>query len=176
MSDPYVGQLLLAGFNFAPVGWQLAAGQLLPISQNTALFSLFGTNFGGDGRSTFALPNLQGFIANGQGQGPGLQPYLVGDTGGTTTVTLTQSENPIHTHAPSALGGTRVSGQLTQPSGAIFSTAAGSTPYAPATTLNQQLSATAIGSSGGSQPHNNMMPYLCLNWLVSMQGVYPPRT
>jgi microcystin-dependent protein len=175
MADPFVGQLLIVGFNFNPVGWQLAAGQLLPISQFTALFSLFGTNFGGDGKSNFALPNMVGNISNGQGQGPGLSDYFIGQSEGTDTVTLLGNENPVHYHFANAEGGARVQGQVSQPNAAMFATASGSTPYAPAGTMNQNLNPLAVGLAGGNQPHNNLMPYLALNWLVCMQGVYPTR-
>lgn len=175
MADPFVGQLLIVGFNFNPIGWELAAGQLLPISRFTALFSLFGTTFGGDGKSTFALPNMVGMISNGQGQGPGLSDYVMGQTDGSPTVTLLGTENPVHYHFVNAEGGGRIQGQVSQPNQAMFATASGSTPYAPAGNLNQNLAPLAVGVNGGGQPHNNLMPYLALNWIVSMQGVFPTR-
>ena len=178
MSSPFLGQLLIVGFDFAPLGWALAAGQLLSISQNTALFSLLGTQFGGDGKSNFGLPNMQGMISNGQGNGPGLQPYVVGETGGTPNVTLLASEFPAHTHNATAASSPRLQGQVTNPTGTTLASApAGSSVYAPGTSsFNQKLAPTALSVSGGNLPHNNMMPYQCLNWIIALQGVFPPRS
>ena len=177
MSDVFVGQLLAAAFNFPPKGWAFAAGQLMAISQNTALFSLLGTNYGGDGKSTFGLPNLQGNMAISSGQGPGLDLYDLGQVGGEPAVTLLQTEIPIHSHSMACFDGRGVTGQVSSPAGAVLSATGGASPAnvylsgAP----NAQLAPQAISIAGGSQPHNNMMPYLGINWIISMQGVFPSR-
>jgi microcystin-dependent protein len=173
--DPFVGQLALVGFNFAPYGWQVAAGQLLPLSSNTALFSLLGTYYGGDGRTTFALPNLQGNVALGYGQGTGLSNYDLGQRGGSPSVTLLSSETPNHTHALMASGSR---GNVAAPAGNSFSDAkeAGSL-YTPTTTPATAMSASAVSTfPGGSQPHNNMMSFLGMYWIIAMVGVFPQRS
>ena len=171
MSDPFVGQLSLVGFNFAPKGWAITAGQLLPISQNTALFSLLGTFYGGDGKSTFGLPNLQGCAAVGQGSGAGLSQYFIGETGGSQNVTLLASETPPHTHT---LNGSTGSGQ-NSPQNNGWGNTTPNPMYFNTTTPNAQLSVNAVSIYGGSQPHNNMMPYQTLLWIIAMQGVFPSR-
>ena len=171
MSEPFVGQIIPVGFNFAPKGWATCDGQLLPISQNTALFSLLGTQYGGDGKSTFALPNLQGSIAVGFGQGPGLSDYFQGETGGSTTCTLIVPEMPQHTHTPISNTG-RGLAPSTNPVNNVLLDA--TTDYAPAASnLNAQLGPLAL--TGSSQPHNNMMPYLTVLWVIALQGVFPAR-
>jgi microcystin-dependent protein len=176
MADPYLGQLLLVGFNFAPNGWFLAQGQVLPISKYTALFSLFGVQFGGDGKTTFQLPNLQGIISNGQGQGPGLSNYIVGETGGSPTVTLLDAQNPSHNHTPTAVVGRGVTLNTTPIGHVLAESPGGINIYAAApSNLNAQMNASAILPEGGSLPHNNIMPYLSLNWIVAWQGVFPSR-
>ena len=178
--DPFVAEIRIFPFNFAPKGWAFCDGQLLPLSQNTALFSLLGTTYGGDGKSNFALPNLQGRLAMHSGQGPGLSLQDLGEAAGTETVTLLQSEIPSHTHflnadanaatAGSPTGGAYAEGQWNagQNSGVVnfYTTSAPDTQLAP----------TAINFAGGGQPHNNMMPYLTLNFCIALQGVFPPRT
>lgn len=173
MADQFVGEVRLVGFNFAPTGWALCQGQLMAISQNTALFSLLGTFYGGDGKSTFALPNLQGCVALGAGQGPGLSLYDIGETAGEQAVTLLTSEIPAHTHTVMAAtsqnqsvpGGNALGqGQL------IY--VPDSAPLPPLTPMSIQSSATA----GSGLPHNNMMPYLTLNWIIALQGIFPPRS
>lgn len=173
MSDTFVGQLMLVPYNFPPRNWALTAGQLLPISQNTALFSLLGTMYGGNGQTTFALPDLRGRIPIGFGQGPGLSNYVQGEVAGTEQVTLLSSEMPQHTHSVNADG---TAGTTTTPvNGAPAKFAAG-TPYAPGNSaLNQQMSANMVQLVGGSQPHNNLMPYLTLNWIICLNGVFPSR-
>ncbi len=172
MAEPFLGQLLLVPYNFAPRAWAFCQGQLLPISQNTALFSLLGTTYGGDGKTTFALPNLQGAIPIGAGQGPGLQLYDLGENGGASSITLTRAENPQHNHTPFSVSGRGFAPSSSPVNNAL---ADGATDYAPAnSTLNAQLAALPI--AGGSQPHNNMMPYLTLNWIIAMQGIFPPRS
>jgi len=173
MSNQYVGELRLVSFSFAPVGWALAQGQILPISQNTALFSLLGTYYGGNGTSTFALPNMQGNVAVGVGQGPGLSPYAIGETGGSQYVTLLDSEVPNHTHNFQA---NKDNADQTGPGGNVLAKTTGTSYiYAPQGTAKANLTPQFLTNFGGSLPHNNMQPYLTLNWLIAMQGVYPPR-
>lgn len=174
MSDQFVGEIRIFGFNFAPSGWAFCQGQLLPISQNAALFSLLGTNYGGDGRQTFALPNLQGNIPVNQGQGVGLSTYIVGQVGGSATVTLTSSEMPAHTHTlPASPGGGRVT--TPSPSVVLAATSRGE-PEVYASTSTGDMSTGNLGSTGGSQPHNNVMPYLVLSYCIALQGIYPARS
>ncbi len=175
MSSPFVAEIRIFGFNFAPTGWALCNGQLLPISQNTALFSLLGTTYGGDGKSTFALPNLRGCVPISWGQGPGLSNYDPGQAGGTDVVSLLQSELPAHTHQARAASS---SGNQPGPSGNVWAGAPGRTPpprfqNGPP---NSAMSASAIANAGGSQPHNNRQPYLGLNFCIALQGVFPPRS
>lgn len=173
MADPFVAEIRIFPFNFAPKGWAFCNGQLLPISQNTALFSLLGTTYGGDGRSNFALPNLQGNAPMHPGQGPGLSLHDLGETGGTETVTLLLSETPSHSHAISA---SQSDGTDQSPVGErLASGVGGVASYAPPGNPTQ-LSPQVISPAGGNQPHNNMQPYLTLNFCIALQGVYPPRT
>ena len=173
MSDPFVAEIRILGCNFAPVGWAFCNGQLMPISQNTALFSLLGTTYGGDGKSTFALPNLQDSAPMHWGQGPGLSLYDLGQTGGSETISLIQSELPAHTHQASGVSG---SGP-TSPANNTWGTAAGRTPPPMyfSGSPNVSMAGTALAPVGGSLPHNNMQPYLVLNFCIAMQGVFPPR-
>jgi len=173
MADPFVGQLLLVGFNFAPTGWAFASGQILLISQNTALFSLLGTMYGGDGKSNFALPNLQGAVAIGFGQSPGLQNYIQGETGGAQTVTVIPSETPIHNHTVAAAAHPA---SASSPVNNAFADSAAGSIYSTSTSPLTQMSAAAISPFGGNQPHNNMMPYVGLNWIIALQGIYPSRS
>jgi microcystin-dependent protein len=169
--DVFLGSLMLVGFNFAPTGFALCQGQLLSISQNTALFSLLGTTYGGDGRTTFALPNLQGNLVVSQGQGPGLNPYTIGETGGSANVTLTSATVPPHSHSVLAAKG---GGTTSSPAGTALAEAA---IYAAAGQAASPMNAQALGGPvGNGQPHNNMMPYLTLNWIIAMQGIFPPRS
>lgn len=172
MSDPFVAEIRIFPFNFAPTGWAMCNGQLIPISQNTALFSLLGTFYGGDGKSTFALPNLQGSAPIHQGQGPGLSLYDLGQTGGSDAVTLIQTELPAHAHQASGVSG---SGP-TSPANNTWGTGAGRTP--PPMYVDGSPNVTmgnAMSVAGGSQPHNNLQPYLTLNFCIAMQGIFPPR-
>jgi microcystin-dependent protein len=174
MSSPFVAEIRVVGFSFAPTGWALCDGQLMPISQNTALFSLLGTNYGGDGESTFALPNIQGSVVVGAGQGPGLSDYFVGELGGTETVTLLQSEMPLHNHF---MQGTIDDAQFQapQPDRAL---AVSNPGFAYQTNSAQNLvnmNFQELTISGGSLPHNNMQPALVLNFIIALQGVFPPR-
>jgi microcystin-dependent protein len=181
MSNPFVAEIRIFPFNFAPVGWAMCNGQLLPISQNTALFSLLGTNFGGDGKSTFGLPNFQGSVPIGWGQGPGLSVRSVGESGGAATVTLLQTELPSHAHtlvATTTTGTTATSNanQLALASAGGSKQSAGSVAvFYSSAGVNTALAPNAIGISGQSVPHNNMMPYLGLNFCIALQGVFPAR-
>ena len=171
MADPFVAEIRIFPFNFAPMGWAFCNGQLLPISQNTALFSLLGTFYGGDGRSTFALPNLGGSAPIHQGQGPGLSLYDLGQQGGSDTVTLLESEIPSHSHAlrgSSQLGDSPVptNNSLARFNGGYQTNTGALVPMAP----------QGLPPAGGDQPHNNLMPYLTLNFCIALQGVFPPRT
>lgn len=171
MADPFVAEIRIFSFNFPPRGWAWCDGQILPISQNTALFSLLGTTYGGDGRSTFALPDLQGRAPMHPGQGPGLSLHDLGETGGSETVTLLQSEIPAHSHA---LNGVNDSGLQSTPGGAV-SARANLYKSGPAANTLVNMSVNAIAPAGGSQPHNNMQPYLTMYFCIAMQGVFPPR-
>jgi len=178
MADQFVAEIRIFPFNFAPTQWALCNGQILPISQNTALFSLLGTTYGGDGKSNFALPNLQGSAPMQQGQGPGLSLYDLGQSGGSDLVTLLISEMPQHAHAINCIDGGRVGGQSGVPGNATL-VKSGGTPanaYTSGATQNQSLAANAVVPAGGGQPHNNMMPYLTLNFCIALQGIYPPRS
>jgi len=178
MSNPFVAEIRIFGGNFAPTGWALCNGQLMPISQNTALFSLLGTTYGGDGKSTFALPNLQGSAPMQAGQGPGLSLRDLGETGGEQTVTLLTTEMPSHSHQANGNNG---SGTSNSPVNAVWATSpfqrgqqALYNPSNPST--NVQMSPLATSVTGGSLPHNNMMPYLGLTFIIALQGVFPPRS
>jgi microcystin-dependent protein len=175
MSNPFVAEIRIFAGNFAPAGWATCDGQLLPISQNTALFSLLGTVYGGDGRSTFALPNLQGSAPMQQGQGPGLSLRSQGEIGGEQNVTLLPTEMPAHNHTAVAASGT---GQPDPTNNAWASGAKGfGSIYSPSVPANNvQMSPTALAFNGGGAPHNNMMPYLCLTFIIALQGVFPPRS
>lgn len=170
--DPFVAEIRIFAFNFAPKGWAFCDGQLLPLSQNTALFSLLGTTYGGNGKSNFALPNLQGNAPMHPGQGPGLSLHDLGETGGSETVTLLESEIPSHSHN---LRSSIDPGDTNVISGnAALARSAGGALYQ--TTANVTMAAEAIAPVGGDVPHNNMQPYLTLNFCIALQGVYPPRT
>src|SRR6266550_877315 len=174
MSSPFVAEIRMWACNFAPTGWAQCNGQLLPISQNTALFSLLGTFYGGDGKSTFALPNLEGSVPIHQGQGPGLSERFLGEASGSDFVTLVNTEMPSHNHAVNANAET---GGLTGPANNLWSPLAGRTPpnlYFDGSS-NTTMHPLAIGVGGGSLPHNNMSPYLVVNFCIAMQGVFPPR-
>jgi microcystin-dependent protein len=175
MSNPFVAEIRIFAGNFAPTGWATCDGQLLPISQNTALFSLLGTTYGGDGKSTFALPNLQGSAPLQQGQGPGLSLRDQGEIGGEQNVTLLQTEMPAHIHTAVAAAGT---GQPDPTNNAWASGAKGfGSIYSPSVQAsNVQMNPFALSITGGNLPHNNMMPYLCLTFIIALQGVFPPRS
>ena len=173
MADPFVAEIRIFPFNFAPKGWAFCDGQILPLSQNTALFSLLGTTYGGDGKSNFALPDMQGNAPMHPGQGPGLSLHDLGETGGSETVTLLESEIPAHSH--SWMASTQVAEDRT-PEGEVFAKASGGSLYTLNTSGLAQMAVQAVSPIGGDQPHNNMQPYLTLNFCIALQGVFPPRT
>jgi microcystin-dependent protein len=173
MSDPFVAEIRVFGFNFAPKGWAQCNGQLLPISQNTAVFSLLGTVYGGDGKSTFALPNLQGSVSIAPGDGPGLSPRELGEVGGSATTTLLETEIPSHTHAVSAT--TTPLGTVATPSASVsYARPASGNPYASTGSLTAMAPA-ALTTAGGGLPHNNLQQYCVLNFCIALQGVFPAR-
>jgi len=173
MADPFVAEIRIFPFNFAPKGWAWCDGQLLPLSQNTALFSLLGTVYGGDGKSTFALPDLQGRAPMHPGQGPGLSLHDLGETGGSETVTLLESEIPSHSHA---LNASKADATERVPTGQLPANGTGGIVAFAAPGALTQLSPNALTPAGGDQPHNNLMPYLTFYFNIALQGVFPPRT
>jgi microcystin-dependent protein len=174
MADPFVAEIRIFAGNFAPRGWALCDGQLLPISQNTALFSLLGTFYGGNGQSNFALPNLQGSAPMHQGQGPGLSQRFLGEQSGSENVTLLVSEMPFHNHTY----GARPTGAIPPEASPVGLGAArtNSRPYTPTATASAPMDFSAVLINGSSLPHNNMMPYLTVTFIIAMQGVFPPRS
>ena len=172
MADPFVAEIRIFPFNFAPRGWAWCDGQLLPISQNTALFSLLGTTYGGDGKSTFALPNLQGRSPLQHGQGPGLSPRWLGESGGAADVTLTATQVPSHGHGLLA----STSATSGSPEGtSLANVANGAAAYRMPGTATKLMAADSVATVGGGAPHNNRQPFLALHFCIAMQGVYPPR-
>ena len=166
MSQPYIGEIRMVGFNFAPVDWAFCNGAVLAITQNETLFNLIGTTYGGDGVSTFALPSLQSRVPIHQGSG-----FTVGQTGGVETVTLSVSQIPAHTHAAQASSG---GGTSNNPAGNFWANWTGS-QYSDQGT-NSAMNAGATGAGGGSQPHDNLMPYLAVNFIIALYGVYPSQS
>ena len=176
MADPFVAEIRIFPFNFAPTGWAFCNGQLMPISQNTALFSLLGTTYGGDGKSTFALPDMQGNAPMHPGQGPGLSLHDLGETGGSDTVTLLETEIPAHSHFMRAHNADQADAQNPSPNTSLAQSANG---FAYQTNAGQNLTPlnfAALTPAGGDLPHNNLMPYLTLNFCIALQGVFPPRS
>src|SRR5438046_2698582 len=173
MADPFVAEIRIFPFNFAPKGWAWCDGQLMPLSQNTALFSPLGTTYGGDGKSNFALPDLQGRAPMHPGQGPGLSLHDLGETGGSETVTLLESEIPAHSHA---LNASKSDGTDRVPTGQLPANGIGGiVAYAVPGALTQ-FAPNALTPAGGDQPHNNLQPYLTFYFNIALQGVFPPRT
>ena len=171
--DPFVAEIRIFPFNFAPKGWAWCDGQLLPLSQNTALFSLLGTTYGGNGKSNFALPDLQGRAPMHPGQGPGLSLHDLGETGGSETVSLLESEIPSHSHT---LRGTSDDADLKAPtSNRVLARSVSGFAYT-ASVPDVDMASGALAPAGGDQPHNNMQPYLTFYFCIALQGVFPPRT
>ena len=173
MSNPFLAEIRIFPFNFAPTGWAFCDGQLLPISQNTALFSLLGTTYGGNGTTNFALPNLQGCSPMHPGQGPGLSLHDLGESGGSDTVTLLTSEIPAHSHVANCNAGM---GDQYAPPGNFWATDAGGNDEYASVSDNKLMAADAVGITGGNLPHNNLQPYLVLNFCIAMQGIFPSRS
>lgn len=171
-SEPFLSEIYMAGLNFEPRGYALCNGQLLSISQNTALFSLLGTTFGGDGRTTFALPDLRGRIPVGMGQGPGLTNRMLGELGGEENVTLVTNQMPQHNHSFHAMS---EAGTTSAPSGAyLANTGALDKEYRTAGTA-VAMNTNVVGAAGGNQPHDNMPPYIVLNFYIALEGIFPSR-
>lgn len=171
MADPFLGQIMMFAGNFAPRGFAFCDGQLLAVSQNDALFSLLGTLYGGDGRTTFGLPDMRGRVPLHVGQGPGLSSRPLGSKGGSEEVALTANELPPHTHT--VMGSTDPGG-TTAPAGQVLANAGGVDTYSTAA-ADTTADGTSVGHSGGSQPHPNMMPFECINFCIALTGVYPSR-
>jgi microcystin-dependent protein len=172
MAQPYVGEIRMFGGNFAPAGWEFCNGQLLPISENETLFNLIGTTYGGDGQATFALPDLQGRLPVHQGTGQGLSAYVIGETGGVETVTLTTQQIPGHTHAVQAYGDQP--GSAANPGGKLLAQSFNVVPFindVPTGSFN----AAAVDLVGGNQPHTNIQPYLCISFIISLFGIFPSQ-
>ncbi len=171
MSEPFVGEIRMFAGNFAPRSWAFCDGQLLAVSQNDALFSLLGTVYGGDGRTTFGLPDMRGRLSVHAGQGPGLSLRTLGARGGAENVTLTTNQMPSHSHA---YQGSTDAGSSNTPAGNVLAGRAGDATYieTPASTA---MAPNSVGNTGGSQSHTNMMPYLCVNYIIALFGIYPSR-
>jgi microcystin-dependent protein len=176
MAEPYIGQITLFGGNFAPRGWAFCNGQLVSIAQYPALFSLLGTTYGGNGQTTFALPDLRGRVPMHPGSGPGLTPKNLGQQGGTETVTLDITQIPAHSHQ---LNTSTANGSSANPTNNFIAvthdpnTLNNLNSFAP--TANSALGPTAVQQSGGSQPHDNVQPFTCINYIIALEGVFPPR-
>lgn len=174
MAEPFLGEIKMFGGNFAPRGYAFCNGQLLAIAQNTALFSILGTTYGGNGQTTFGLPDLRGRAPLHQGQGPGLSNYTLGEMAGDPTVTLISNEMPAHTHTPGCQTG---AGNVGSPIGAVWAQGVGRSPppLYSSTAPNTSMSANAIGLTGGNQPHNNAQPSLAVTFIIATQGIFPAR-
>lgn len=170
MSEPFLGMIIIVPYNFAPRGWAFCNGQILPIAQNTALFSLLGTTFGGNGQTTFALPDLRGRVPNSAGQGPGLSSYDLGQVGGTENTTLTVNNLASHNHSANCFSD---DANAAVPSGNVLANAP-SNMYATVAP-NAQMNPLAIGLTGGNQPFSILGPYLTLNFCIALEGIFPSR-
>lgn len=174
MSSPFIGEIRLFGGNFAPAGWAFCNGQLMPISENDALFNLIGTTYGGDGQVTFGLPDLQGRLPMHMGTGPGLSTRVIGEKGGVEAVTLTVNQIPIHNHAPLAVSG---NGNQSTPQNGVWAGVTTSIYTSnPPDPVNNAFKNTLGGGTGGSQPHENLMPYLAVSFIISLFGIFPTST
>lgn len=171
-AEPYIGQLMMTAASYCPNGWAEASGQILSIAQNSALFSLLGTTYGGDGVTVFALPDLRGRAPVHVGQGPGLTPRVQGEMAGVENVTLLQSQMPAHAHA---LLGTTAAADAASPTNAALATKVRTTVYRAGGAPNTSLQGGSIAPAGGSQPHENMPPYLVMRWCIALEGIYPAR-
>lgn len=172
MSEPFIAEIRIMATDFPPQGWAVCNGQLMPISQNTALFSLLGVNYGGDGRTNFALPNLQGRMPMQPGYGPGLTPHTLGEMGGSASVTLTQAEMPPHAHQLMH-SGSSASSAAPGPSSSFGRT---STAQVYATGSTTPALPQSLAPAGNNMPHNNLQPYLALTFCIALQGIWPPRS
>ncbi|WP_426756414.1 phage tail protein [Myxococcus sp. Y35] len=173
MSEPFIGQIMMFAGNFPPRGWAFCQGQLLSIAQNTALFSILGTTYGGNGQTTFALPDLRGRYPMQPGQGPGLSPRTLGEQGGSETVTLLANQMPAHNHS---LNVSSQQGDTETPVGTVLAADNNATILNyRAAPIDGTMNPAAIGAAGGSQPHNNMSPFLCINFIIALEGIYPSR-
>jgi microcystin-dependent protein len=168
MSQPYVGEIRMVGFNFAPVGWALCDGSLLPISENEVLFQLIGTTFGGDGQTTFALPDLRSRVPMHMGGG-----HVLGENGGQEIVPLATQQIPVHTHAANADNNAST---LVSPAGGVWAASSNYDQFAPPAGANVIMNPQAVASDGGNQPHDNMLPYLTINFIISQFGIFPSPT
>ena len=172
MSEPFLGEIRMVGFNFTPRGWAMCNGQLLSIAQNSALFALVGTIYGGDGQSTFALPDLRGRLPLHQGQGPGLSSYVIGESIGVESVTLISTQLPMHQHGVVVA---RDGGRTSSPSGNLLASGEADV-YTHDTGSAVQMSPQEVALAGGSQPHPNLQPYLCINFVIALEGIFPSRS
>lgn len=170
MSESYIGEIRMFAGNYAPAGWAFCDGSMLSIAEYDTLFSLIGTTYGGDGQSTFALPDLRGRLPINIGQGPGLSNHLLGESSGVENVTLTVNQMPAHPHA---FMGTSSNASAANPANAVVAAPSTIDLYRPATAPNANLAANALGIAGGSQPHDNLQPYLCVSFIISLFGIYP---
>jgi microcystin-dependent protein len=172
MSDPYIGEIRMFGGNFAPLGWAFCDGQILPIAANDALFNLIGTTYGGDGVTTFALPDLRGRAPIHMGTGPGLSGRVIGESFGVESVTLTTNTLPQHSHS---FAGSTATASATSPQNQVVAAPSTIDLYRPATVPSAALNPAALASAGGSQPHDNMQPYQCVNFIIALEGIFPTQ-
>jgi|ERR1044072_5805785 microcystin-dependent protein len=175
MSEPFLGMIIIVPYNFAPRGWAFCNGQILPIAQNTALFSLLGTTFGGNGQTTFALPDLRGRVPNSSGQGPGLSSYDLGQVGGVESETMTINQMPAHNHMAACLQGDATSPRPANGFLATLNVPSDANSLLYATTSDSLMAPTMITNTGGSQPFSTLQPYLTLNFCIALEGIFPSR-